>query len=120
MRFPRPTLLVIAVKGTKEQAEAIREECREVLEVKLKLTLNMEKTHVTHVNDGFTFLGHRLVRKRSGRGHMRVATTIPRDKARSFGASLTSMLSRGHSDTAVDMIENINRKLTAGRISTGT
>ena len=103
---------VIAVKGTKVQAEAIREECREVLEVKLKLTLNMEKTHVTHVNDGFIFLGHRLVRKRSGRGHMRVATTIPRDKAHSLGASLTSMLSRGHSDTAVDMIESINRKLT--------
>ena len=103
---------VIVVKGTKAQAVAIREECREVLENKLKLTLNMDKTHVTHVNDGFVFLGHRLVRKRSGRGHMRVATTIPREKARAFSASLTSLLSGGHSDTTVDTINSINRKLT--------
>lgn len=47
---------VVVVKGNKEQAEVIREECREFLEGKLKLTLNMDKTHVTHVNDGFTFL----------------------------------------------------------------
>ncbi len=103
---------VIVVKGTKAQAQAIREECREVLEDELKLSLNMDKTHITHVNDGFVFLGHRLVRKRSGHGHMRVATTIPREKARAFSASLTSLLSRGHSDTVVDKIESINRRLT--------
>lgn len=103
---------VIVVKGTKADAEAIREECREVLENRLKLTLNMDKTHVTHVNDGFVFLGHRLIRKRSGRDHMRVVTTIPREKARAFGASLTSLLSRGHSTTTIDVIESVNRKLT--------
>jgi hypothetical protein len=36
------------------------------------LALNMEKTRITHLNDGFTFLGHRLVRKRGPRGTMRV------------------------------------------------
>ena len=38
---------VVIVKGTKAQAEVIRDECREVLENKLKLTLNMEKTRIT-------------------------------------------------------------------------
>ncbi|MER9896053.1 hypothetical protein NKJ40_29185 [Mesorhizobium sp. M0119] len=47
------------VKGTKVHAEEIREECRAFLEDRLKLTLNMEKTHITHVDDGFVFLGHR-------------------------------------------------------------
>jgi group II intron reverse transcriptase/maturase len=49
---------VIVVKGTKAQADEIREECRDVLERELKLTLNMEKTRLTHVNDGFVFLGY--------------------------------------------------------------
>jgi hypothetical protein len=44
---------VVIVKGTKAQAEAMSEECRCFLEDELKLTLNMDKTHVTHVDDGF-------------------------------------------------------------------
>lgn len=48
---------VLIVKGTKAQAEAIREECRGVLEDSLKLRLNMDKTRITHVNDGFIFWG---------------------------------------------------------------
>ncbi|MCP2223668.1 reverse transcriptase/maturase family protein [Bradyrhizobium elkanii] len=65
---------VVIVKGTKAQSEKIREECRAFLEGKLKLTLNMEKTHVTHVNDGFVFLGHRIIRKRGSHGRMSVVT----------------------------------------------
>ncbi|MFT7266264.1 MAG: RNA-directed DNA polymerase [Halioglobus sp.] len=55
---------VVIVKGNKAYAEAIREECQAFLEDTLKLTLNMDKTHITHVNDGFTFLGHLIIRKR--------------------------------------------------------
>nr|WP_307838366.1 reverse transcriptase domain-containing protein [Escherichia coli] len=47
---------VLIVKGTKAQAEAIRESVG-VLEGSLKLRLNMDKTKITHVNDGFIFLG---------------------------------------------------------------
>lgn len=84
---------VLIIKGSKAQAEAIREECRSVLEVSLKLRLNMEKTQITHVNDRFVFLGHRIIRKRSRYGEMRVVSTIPRDKAKNFAASLTALLS---------------------------
>ncbi|SEB14693.1 hypothetical protein SAMN05660964_03818, partial [Thiothrix caldifontis] len=38
--FPWATRLLLIVKGAKAQAEAIREECRQVLEDGLKLTLN--------------------------------------------------------------------------------
>lgn len=65
---------VIVVKGTREHAEAVRETCREFLKGELKLTLNMEKTHITHVNDGFVFLGRRIIRKRESRGRMRPVT----------------------------------------------
>ena len=52
---------VIVAKGTREHAEAVRQACRRFLEGELKLTLNMEKTHITHANDGFVFLGHRII-----------------------------------------------------------
>ena len=58
------------------------------LEGELKLTLNMEKTHITHVNDGFVFLGHRIIRKRGPRGNMRPVTTIPWAKYRGLAEKL--------------------------------
>ena len=60
---------VLIVKGNKAHARAIREECRAFLEDELKLTLNMDKTHITHVNDGFIFLGHRIIRKPGPKGN---------------------------------------------------
>ena len=102
---------VVIVKGSKAQAEAIREECQVFLEGTLKLTLNMEKTHVTHVNDGFTFLGHRIIRKRGPRGTMRAVTTIPKDKFRNFAHKLVKELSGNYSVNKIDMVESLNRKL---------
>ncbi|WP_208950418.1 group II intron reverse transcriptase/maturase [Rahnella sp. ChDrAdgB13] len=102
---------VIIVKGTKAHAQAIREECRCVLEDNLKLRLNMEKTKITHVNDGFVFLGHRIIRRRSRFGDMRVVTTIPKVKARNFAASLTVLLSGNYSESKIGMVELLNRKL---------
>lgn len=54
---------VVIVKGCKVQAEVIRDKCQMFLEQGLKLTLNMDKTHITYVNNGFVFLGHRIIRK---------------------------------------------------------
>jgi hypothetical protein len=82
-----------------------------VLEGSLKLRLNMDKTKITHVNDGFIFLGHRIIRKRSRYGEMRVVSTIPQEKARNFAASLTALLSGNYSESKVDMAEQLNRKL---------
>lgn len=102
---------VLIVKGTKAQAEAIRDECRHVLEAELKLTLNMDKTKITHVNDGFIFLGHRIIRKRGRHGAMRVVTGIPREKARNFRASLSKLLSSDYGASKIDKVEQINLKL---------
>jgi RNA-directed DNA polymerase len=109
---------VVIVKGTKAHAEAIREECRAFLEGKLKLTLNMEKTHITHVNDGFVFLGHRIIRKRGSSGRMAVVRTIPKEKAKAFAHRLSMALSGDHDLAKVDMVDRLNRQLGAGRPST--
>lgn len=102
---------VVIIKGNKAHAEAFRDECQQFLEGELKLTLNMEKTHITHVNDGFTFLGHRIIRKRGPRGSMRIVTTIPKDRSRSFAHKLVKELSGNYSVNKIDMVESLNRKL---------
>ena len=102
---------VVIVKGTKQQAEAIREECRQFLENDLKLQLNLEKTAITHVNDGFTFLGHRVIRKRGPKGSMRVVTQIPAKKFQAFAAKIVKELSSNYDVDKLTMVESLNRKV---------
>jgi RNA-directed DNA polymerase len=102
---------VIVVKGTREHAEAVRQACCGFLEGELKLTLNMEKTHITHVNDGFVFLGHRIIRKRGSRGRMRPVTTIPWEKYRGFAERLVKQLSSNYSMNRMDLLESLNRQI---------
>ena len=102
---------VVTVKGSKRQAEIIRDQCRDFLEGKLKLTLNMEKTHITHVNDGFVFLGHRIIRKRGPKGNMRVVSGIPNAKAKAFAHSWSELLSGDYSGSMIDKVEKLNLKL---------
>jgi group II intron reverse transcriptase/maturase len=101
---------VIVVHGTRGQAEDFREVCREFLEGKLRLKLNMEKTLITHVNDGFDFLGHRIVRKRGGRGNMRAVTIIPWKKYRSFVEGLLKLFKEERQEP-YELLERLNHKL---------
>src|SRR5262249_45699136 len=59
---------VILCHGSKAQALAMREEVRNFLATELRLTLSMEKTKVTHLNDGFDFLGFNFRRKMGQQG----------------------------------------------------
>jgi RNA-directed DNA polymerase len=70
---------VVLCNGTREQAEAVRQELHSFLASRLRLTLSLEKTKVTHVDDGFDFLGFHLQRAVGGSGRG-VKTTIS-DKA---------------------------------------
>ena len=72
------------VHGTKSDAEALRAEIGEVLAQQLKMTLSAEKTHITHIDDAFVFLGFRIQRRRRGDRHgqgRRVVLTIPSKQA---------------------------------------
>lgn len=102
---------VVVVKGTRAHAEAVRAACRRFLEDTLQLTLNMEKTHITHVNDGFVFLGHRLIRKRGPRGRLRPVTTIPWAKYRGLIDKIVKELSGNYNVNRIDLMERLNRKL---------
>jgi len=53
---------IIAVRGTQAQAQAIKEECKHFLQEELGLELSEEKTVITHIIDGFDFLGYHIFR----------------------------------------------------------
>ena len=102
---------LISVKGTRAQAEEIREECREYLHEDLRLVLNMEKTRITHVNDGFVFLGHRIIRKRGKKGKMRITDGIPKEKVSGFTDRIRKHLDENHHMSGAEMIDSLNLKI---------
>lgn len=67
---------VVLVHGTKSQAEALKEEIGQLLASRLKMTLSVDKTHITHIDDGFVFLGFHIQAKTPG-DRRRIILTIP-------------------------------------------
>jgi group II intron reverse transcriptase/maturase len=53
---------LLLTNGSKQEAYRLRDEFQTFLAEELKLELAVEKTHVTHVNDGFDFLGFHVQR----------------------------------------------------------
>ena len=54
---------VVVGNGTKAEVKATKAAIQQFLETELHLTLSEEKTVITHVNDGFDFLGFHIQRK---------------------------------------------------------
>jgi group II intron reverse transcriptase/maturase len=67
---------VILSNGTKEQVESLKEELYTFLKNDLKLNLSKEKTQITHLNDGFKFLGFEVIRSQGHNG-MKTKVLIP-------------------------------------------
>jgi RNA-directed DNA polymerase len=67
---------VVFWNGTKAGAHAIKEELGGFLNA-MGLTLSEEKTNVTHVTEGFDFLGYRVIRSRGTKGNMVPKVLIP-------------------------------------------
>ncbi|MGW2426423.1 hypothetical protein ACWC0C_45825 [Streptomyces sp. NPDC001709] len=59
---------IVLVHGTKSEAEALKAEIGELLASRLKMTLSDEETHITHIDDGFVFLGFHIQRRSWGGG----------------------------------------------------
>lgn len=53
---------IVPVRGTRAQAQAIKEQCKTFLQETLGLELSEEKTTITHIRDGFNFLGYHVFR----------------------------------------------------------
>ena len=49
---------LIAIRGPYEDAVRVKQELATFLQTQLRLELNLEKTHITHISKGVAFLGH--------------------------------------------------------------
>jgi RNA-directed DNA polymerase len=85
---------VVLTNGHKAQAEEIKEELYQFLKEELRLNLSKEKTKVTHLNDGFRFLGFELRRCLGGKGKMTTKILIPRQAKDRFRATIAAATAR--------------------------
>jgi group II intron reverse transcriptase/maturase len=84
---------VVLCNGTKGQAEEMRQELFEFLDAELKLTLSMDKTKITHVREGFRFLGFWIKRDIGTSGRLTPRILIPEESVREFRAKMLKALS---------------------------
>jgi 5-methylcytosine-specific restriction endonuclease McrA len=101
---------VVLCDGTKEQAEEMRRGLQEVLAAELKLTLSIEKTKITHVEEGFKFLGFWIERNVGTTGKLAPKIRIPEDAVKKFRAKMLVALDKGtHEDSVNLKITALNR-----------
>jgi RNA-directed DNA polymerase len=102
---------VVLCSGTREQALAMREELRTFLDSSLRLSLSLEKTKVTHLKDGFDFLGFNLRRSLGGKG-MRTKVLISDKAMGQHRATILAATSPAtHQDSLAAKILALNRMI---------
>jgi RNA-directed DNA polymerase len=100
---------VVLCNGGKQQAEEMREELYQFLRSKLRLQLSKEKTKITHINDGFIFLGFRIYRGQGGSG-ITTKIVIPDEAMDKVRVKIRIALSpTSHQDSVNTKIIGLNR-----------
>jgi RNA-directed DNA polymerase len=103
---------VILCNGTKEQTSLMREEVRNFLASELHLSLSMEKTRITHLNDGFDFLGF-TIRRNMGHNGMKTKVLISKKGKEKHLKAIRVATSRStHEDSVSLKIKALNRIIT--------
>lgn len=101
---------VVMVRGSREDAEQLKQQIAEFLKVDLHMDLSQEKTLVTHIRDGFSFLGfevRRITLRREGRSRVWIR---PSNKAiQRFRTNVTDVLRRlGTGPNEAALIRTLN------------
>jgi RNA-directed DNA polymerase len=106
---------VLLTNGSKQAALSLREEVRQFLAEELHLELSLEKTHVTHVSEGFDFLGFHLhyhihPRGRHRGGKPTLLVTPSRKSIKRFRDKVRAMLHhKTRTDDPVAKVMALNR-----------
>jgi len=102
---------VVMVSGTKEDAEALREEVATVL-APMGLRLSEEKTRIAHIDEGFDFLGFRIQRQRRRGSNKWHVYTWPSKKAlASIKAKVRAHTQGGTNQPLKALLARLNRAL---------
>jgi RNA-directed DNA polymerase len=99
---------VVMVAGTRDDAEALRDEVGTVL-APMGLRLSAEKTRVCHLDEGFDFLGFRIQRRPQPGSNRRYVYTYPSKKALATVKDGTRVLTRRRAHrTLAALLRRIN------------
>lgn len=85
---------LLLTNGGKAEALRLREEFQTFLREELKLELNMEKTRVTHINNGLDFLGFHVRRYVSGHDKPKLLVTPTQEAKRRLKSKIKEMTKR--------------------------
>jgi RNA-directed DNA polymerase len=100
---------VVLVFGAEEQARAEKEDLAAFLADDLKLTLSPEKTRVTALTEGFTFLGHRIRLRWDDRWGYWPRLEIPKDRSQDLRYRVKQLTSLGRQRlTFQQVIDELN------------
>jgi len=101
---------LILGNGPREEVERLREEARQVLWDRLRLELSLEKTHITHVTDGFDFLGFHLQWKLTKHGKPWLRVTPSQKSVQRFKRTVKAMTRRNtFYQSPLEKIRSLNR-----------
>jgi RNA-directed DNA polymerase len=108
---------VIMVSGSREHAQALREETAAVL-APLGLRMAEEKTRVVHIDEGFDFLSFTIRRMRKRGTQKHYVYTVPSRKAiQAIKDKVSAMTYRSTRNISPEiLIQSINRALTGWAI----
>jgi len=101
---------VIMIRGTRNHAEALREEVAAVL-APMGLRLSTDKTKVCHIDEGFDFLGWRIQRRawRSRANNKKAIYTYPSKRAlASIVGKVRRLTRRAKHRTLSDLLRRLN------------
>lgn len=94
---------VVLVAGTRAHAEALRDEVAAVL-APMGLRLSAEKTRIAHIDEGFDFLGFRIVRQPKRGTDQRFVYTYPTKAALATVKAKVRALTRGATDQSLSIL----------------
>ena len=100
---------VILSNGTRAQVEEMRSEVRNFLSSELHLALSMEKTKITHLNDGFDFLGFRIQRSMGHNGMKTKVTVSEKGMEKHLKVIQAATSPATHGDSVTLKIKALNR-----------
>jgi RNA-directed DNA polymerase len=99
---------VVMVNGTKEHAEAVREQIIPVL-ASVGLRLSEEKTTIAHLDEGFEFLGFRIQRQTKRGSHKRfVYTWVAKRSLASIMTKVKTITRQGTNNALKDLLRQLN------------
>lgn len=108
---------VLLVVGTRQQADEEHEALAQFLHEEMRLELSAEKTLITRPEDGFVFLGFRVIRAPSLRKDSEVGKLrIPKDKLKSLRREIKKRTGRSSLGLPLkQLIRNLNPLITGWR-----